>query len=323
MGRIVAAYAYREGRRVGPIDLSLGAVRSLEPGGFEWVGLFAPEERLLRALQTRYGLHELAVQDALHAHQLPKLERYGDSIFVVLRTAGLGGGQLLLGETHLFVGPGYLVSVRHGASESYAPVRARLEAAPHLLAHGVDRILHAILDFVVDHYAPVVDALGAEVEALEQEIFSHALTRAGIDRIHRLRGELLRLRRATAPVADLCARLLNLDLPWLGADLHPYFRDVADHARRLTETIDALRETVGFAFEAALLLESRQHSDIQRRFAAWAAILAVPTAIAGIYGMNFEHMPELALEWGYPAILLLIGTICTTLYRRFRRAGWL
>lgn len=197
-----------------------------EPGGFEWVALFAADERLLRTLQARQGLHELAVQDAPHAHELPELERQSDSIFE-LRTAGPAGSRLLSGETQLFLGPGYLVSVRHRAPESHAPVPARLAAAPHLLAQGMGRVLHPILDFVVDHDAPV-----------------------------------------------------------------------ADHARRLAETIDALRETVVFACEAALLLGSRQHSDIQRHFAAWTAILAVPTAIAGIYGANFELVSETALAWG-------------------------
>jgi len=323
MGRVVAAYAYRAGQRVAEIQLGDSAAWAHEKGDFVWIGFHEPTEQDLRTLQQQFGLHELAVEDAMSAHQVPKLEVYGDSLFVVLRTAALQDGHVALGETCIFVGEDYLITVRHGASQSYQPVRQRCEAAPRLLSHGVDYVLHAILDYVVDNYTPVVEAAVEEVDAIEERLLTDKLTRPDIERIYELRRELVRLRRVAAPMADICSRLRHVDLPFIDKEMRPYFKDVLDHVVRVNETIDGLREVLSFAFEAAHLLESARQGDVSRKFAGWAAILAVPTAIAGIYGMNFQFMPELDWHYGYFMILGVIFAAAGLLFYMFRRSGWL
>lgn len=323
MGRIVAAYAYEDGRRVSEVKLDESKQWSGRDGVFVWIGFHEPTLEDLRTLQTQFGLHELAVEDALNAHQLPKVEIYGDQLFVALRTAALEGGKVELGETQVFVGKDYIITVRHGASSSYLPIRDHLEACPALLRHGVDYVLHAILDFVVDAYNPVLEAVRVEVDRLEERVLRGSLVNADIERIFSLRRQLVRLRRVAAPMAEVCQRLTHLELPFLDKNVRPYFRDVHDHALRASEAIDGLREVLTFVFEAGLLLETRKQNGDTRRFAAWAAILAVPTAIAGIYGMNFENMPELRTEYGYFVVLAVIFGICGFLYMRFKKADWL
>jgi magnesium transporter len=323
MGRVVAAYAYRDGCRVAEIQLGDSAAWAHAKGDFVWIGFQEPTEHDLRTLQAQFGLHELAIEDALHAHQVPKLEVYGDSLFVVLRTAALQDARVAFGETHIFVGADYIISVRHGASQSYLPVRTRCEASPKLLAHGVDYVLHALLDFVVDNYMPVVDAAVEEVDAIEERLLQDRIGRADIERIYELRRELVRLRRVSAPMVEVCSRLRHVELPFIDKNMRPYFKDVLDHVVRVNETIDGLREVLSFAFEAAHLLESARQGDVSRKFAGWAAILAVPTAIAGIYGMNFQHMPELTWRYGYFVVLGVIAGLCGLLFYRFRRAGWI
>jgi magnesium transporter len=323
MGRVVAAFAYRCGSRIAEIQLGESAAWAREKGDFVWIGFHEPSELDLRTLQRQFGLHELAIEDALHAHQVPKLEIYGESLFIVLRTAALQGGRVAFGETHIFVGEDYIITVRHGASQSYLPVRQRLEASPRLLQHGVDYVLHALLDYVVDQYMPVVAEAVEEVEAIEERLLASQLDRRDIERIYELRRELVRLRRVAAPMGEVCSRLRHVDLPFIDKDMRPYFKDVYDHVVRFNETIDGLREVLSFAFEAAHLLESSRQGEVSRKFAGWAAILAVPTAIAGIFGMNFQHMPELQWRFGYPLALALIFGAALLLFWRFRRAGWI
>ncbi len=323
MYRVVAAAAYAEGRRVADIALSEGRVWSQKPGHFVWIGIRKPKEADLRELAQQFGLHPLAIEDALNAHQRPKLETYGDGLFVVLRTAHREMDATEFGETHIFIGPGYVISVRHGPSSSYSTVRERAEANPALLKHGEDFVLYSILDFVVDNYTPVVEAIEVEVTALEQRVLNVPLTAGDIERIHALRRELMVIRRTVTAVAEVCRQLEHTELDCIDEAMHPYFRDVADHVKRVSDDIDALREIVTHTFEAGLLLESSRQNQVQRKFAAWAAILAVPTAIAGIYGMNFENMPELHLAYGYYMILAAIVGLCGFLYWRFKRWGWL
>jgi magnesium transporter len=323
MGRVVAAYAYRDGRRVAEIQLGESGSWAREKGEFVWIGFREPTEQDLRTLQAQFGLHELAVEDALSAHQVPKLEVYGQSLFVVLRTAALEQGKVAFGETHIFVGEDYIISVRHGASESYAPVRQRCEASPQLLRHGVDYVLHALLDSVVDNYLPVVNAVVEEVDGIEERLLEDRLDRQDIERIYELRRELVRLRRVAAPMVEVCSRLRHVELPFIDKNMRPYFKDVLDHVVRVNETIDGMREVLSFAFEAAHLLESSRQSAVTRAFAGWAAILAVPTAIAGIFGMNFSYMPELEWRYGYFMALGLIFGAAGFLFWRFRRAGWI
>ena len=323
MGRVVAAAAYANGRRVADIPLSEGKVWSQKPGHFVWIGIHEPEEAELRELAQQFNLHPLAVEDALNAHQRPKLETYGDALFVVLRTAQRVKDETEFGETHVFIGPGYVLSVRHGPSSSYGKVRERAESNPSLLKHGEDFVLYSILDFVVDNYTPAAEAIEAEVAVMEQRVLKEPLTVEDIERIHALRRELMVMRRTVMPTAEVCRQLEHTEVDCIDAIMHPYFRDVADHVRRVVDHIDALREIVTHTFDAGLLLESSRQNQVQRKFAAWAAILAVPTAVAGIYGMNFENMPELKLPFGYYMVLGGIVALCSFLYWRFKRWGWL
>jgi magnesium transporter len=294
-----------------------------QPDRFVWVGLHEPDEELLRRVQREFGLHDLAIEDAHRAHQRPKLERYGDSLFIVLRTAQINRAEHRtdFGETHLFVGARYLVSIRHGASLPYTEVRARCEATPHLLDKGTGFALYALMDFVVDQYFPIVDALEDELDALEEQILNETMTRTTTRRIYLLRREMLELKRAVSPLIDICSRLMRSDGEFVPEDARPYFRDVYDHVIRINEIIDALRELLTTALEASLSLMSLAQNESMRRLTAWAAIIAVPTMVAGIYGMNFEVMPELKWRLGYPVVLLGTVTVCGLLYRHFRRTG--
>ena len=294
-------------------------------GLFVWIGLYEPDEALLKEVQAEFGLHDLAIEDAHLAHQRPKLERYGDSLFIALRTAQPDRDQrrIAFGETHLFVGARYVVSVRHGASLSYADVRTRCEARPQLLAKGPGFVLHAIMDFVVDQYFPIVDSLEDDLEALEADIFGAAISRDTTMRIYTLKRDLLEIKRGVSPLVDMCNRLMRTDLDLIPDDARPYFRDVYDHAIRLSEKVDGLRELLGTALEANLSLTTIAQNEATKRITGWAAIFAIPTMIAGIYGMNFEFMPELRWRWGYPVVMTVTVSLCGILYYRFKRSGWL
>jgi magnesium transporter len=320
---LVAAAVYAEGRRVADIAIEDARSWSRRPGHVVWIGLHEPAESLLRQIQGQFGLHDLAIEDAGKAHQRPKLDQYDDGLFVVARTAQVLDGGIEFGETHIFVGEGYVVSVRHGASVSYANVRRRCESSPSALSHGEDYILYAILDYIVDNYMPVVEAIQGEVEAIEDGILNRRSSQKEVERSYQLRRDLLRLRNAIVPLAEVCRRLEHGDLPAIDLALQPLFRDVTDHVRRVQEEIESLREVLAFAFEASLMTGQSQQTEITRKLAAWAAILAVPTAIAGIYGMNFKHMPELDWAYGYQAVIAVILLVCGFLYWRFRRDKWL
>ncbi len=320
---LIAAGVYAGGRRVSDISIGEAGAWSKKPGHVVWIGLFEPSEELLQRVQAQFALHPLAIEDAGKPHQYPKLERYGDGLFIVARTAQMMDEKIIFGETDIFVGPGYVVSVRHGASTSYATVRERAEACPTVLSRGEDYILYAILDFIVDNYMPVVEAVQREVDALEDGVVHKTLREPEVDRLYMLRRELLRLRKAVVPLVDVCQRIEHADSQLIDPQMQPLFRDVSDHIRRVQEDIDSLREVLAFAFEASLMAGQAQQNAITRQLAAWAAILAVPTAIAGIYGMNFEHMPELKWAYGYYVVISAIIGICVWLYLRFRHYGWL
>jgi magnesium transporter len=320
---VVNCAAYADGRKVGTVDIEDISEILKFPGQFIWIGLHEPDDALLRTIQREFSLHDLAIEDALRAHQRPKLEEYDDSLFVVLRTARLRDGKAEFGETHIFVGPRYVVSIRHGASLSYAAVRARCESAPQLLRKGPGFVLYALMDFVVDHYFPIVDDLEDELEGLEEEIFGGTFTRATTERIYQLKRELVAVKRAVSPLVDVCNRLVRFDQALISEDVRLYFRDVYDHVVRINEAVDNLRELLTTALEANLSLISVRQNDVMKRLAAWAAIIAVPTMIAGVYGMNFEFIPELHWRLGYPwAIALMVG-LCGLLYWRFKKAEWL
>ena len=320
---VIASSVYALGKLVADIPVDEAGAWSKRPGHVVWIGLFEPNPDLLHRVQMQFNLHPLAIEDAGKPHQQPKIEQYGEALFIVARTAQILDGRIAFGETHLFVGKGYVVSVRHGASVSYARVRERCESCPTVLSRGEDYILYALLDFIVDNYAPVLGAINEEVETMEDSILKKELEHAAIDRLYMLRRDLLRLRNAAAPLLDVCQRLEHADVLPIDASMQPLFRDVTDHVRRIKEEIDTLREVLAFAFEASLMTGQINQTGITRRLAAWAAILAVPTAVAGIYGMNFKHMPELEWEYGYFVVVAVILTVCGTLYMRFRKNSWL
>jgi magnesium transporter len=322
-GKVINCAAYSGGRRVANIPVGEISQAIKVEGQFVWVGLHEPDATLLRKIQEEFDLHELAIEDALSAHQRPKLEEYGDELFVVLRTAQMQDGRIALGETHIFVGKNHVISIRHGSTLSYAEVRKRCEATPHLLKKGPSFVLYALMDFIVDNYFPVADALEERLDALEEAIFEGDPDRSAVERIYELKRDLLLLKRAVSPLIDICNRLLRYDSSVIPDDTRPYFRDVYDHVARTNETIDMLRELVTSALEAKLSLVSTAQNDVTKKLAGWAAILAVPTMIAGIYGMNFESMPELHWRGGYPIVMLGMFSACGFLYWRFKRAGWL
>lgn len=320
---VIAAYLYRNGQRVRaiPIDEKVDCAR--DRSEFVWIGIADPLEAELRTLQETYNLHPLAVEDALKADQLPKVDIYGDQLFVVARTAYLEDDEIAYGETAIFVGHSHIISVRHGSDRPHSKLREGLEAAPSLLVHGVDYVLHAMLDFVVDGYLPMIETVEAEVLAMEQRTLDHFLGRDEITRIFSLRRELIRFQRVLAPMSEVANKLARVDLPCIDSETRPYFSDVLDHVRRVQTMVDDLREVLTSVFEFSNLLEQQRTGAITRQLAAWAAILAVPTAIAGIYGMNFVNMPELKTEYGYFVVIGAIALICVLLFVRFKRVHWL
>jgi magnesium transporter len=320
---VIAAYLYRQGKRVREVSIDEKIECPGDKSEFVWIGIANPTVEELRTLQERYDLHPLAVEDALKADQLPKVDVYGDQVFVVARTAHLEDGVIAYGETAMFVGHSHIISVRHVSARTHSTLRDQLEAAPTLLMHGVDYVLHAILDFIVDGYLPMVEAIEEEVLAMEHHAIDSFLGRQEINRIFALRRELIRFQRVLGPMGEVANKFVRQHLPCIDDETRPYFSDVLDHVRRVQALVDGLREVLSSVFEFSNLLEQQRTGAITRQLAAWAAILAVPTAIAGIYGMNFEHMPELKSPYGYFVVLVVIAAICTWLYMRFKKARWL
>ncbi len=327
-GSVIASAAYSNGRRIGDVTLDDISDVCERPDTFVWIGLFEPDEALLRKMQEEFGLHDLAIEDALTAHQRPKIERYENSVFVVLRTAQIEEGKqpcsISYGEIHIFLGTNFILTVRHGYATSFTAVRARAEATPDLLQQGPAFVLYALMDFIVDQYFPIVDALGEELETLEERVFTQPFSRETTTLIYNLKRDMLALKRVVAPLIEMSSRLERFeDNTLIPLQTRPYFRDVHDHTLRISEMIDSVRDLLGTALEAHLSLISVSQNADTRRLAAWAAIFAVPTAIAGIYGMNFDHMPELRWAFGYPLVVGLIVTACVWLYVKFKQARWL
>lgn len=321
---LVNAFAYdrRHGNRRAVSLEELPAV-ILKPDVFLWLGLYEPEAELLERLKALFGLHELALEDAHKAHQRPKIERYGEMLFVVLHTVQFQEGEPKRGETHLFVGPHFLISVRHGASLSYAPVRARCEADPRLHRHGPAFALYAICDFVVDQYLPVAESCERELERLEESIFQQATSRATVHRLYTLKKRLLELKFTLAPMQDVLAQLTRGHEPFVPPAMQPYFRDVLDHAQRAASTIDAVADLLGSALQVKLALVTVGQNEVVKKLAGWAALVAVPTLVASWYGMNFEHMPELSEPLAYPILTGAVALVVAALYGLLKRAGWL
>jgi magnesium transporter len=317
-----AAYD-RDGKRRDITLDQISDVLAVDDGSFVWVGMYEPAPALLDKLQEEFNLHDLAIEDAQHAHQRPKIEAYGDSLFVVMHTAQVVHGHIRFGETYAFLGPRYLVTVRHGASLSYTPVRARVEREPELLALGPTYGLYAILDFVVDQYLPIVTEFRDELNKLEQDIFAETYRRDVIVKLYDLKRELTQLRLAVSPLQDILAQLTRMHGELVPKEVRPYFRDVLDHAMRVNESTDTMREMLTAAMSVNLSLVTINQGEVVKKLAGWAALLAAPTLITSWYGMNFRNMPELQGRYSYFILIGVVAVVCLSLYRYLRKVRWL
>ena len=320
---IVNCVAYDRGQKLS--DIPLSAVRShlANRDCFVWVALKDPQADELAALQQEFDLHELAIEDAQKGHQRPKIEEYGSSLFIVMQLVEPSGQDLQTGEVAIFVGPQYIVSVRRDAQLGFADVRRRCEQEPELLRHGPAYVLYALMDSVVDRYFPVLDRLSAEIEEIEDRIFAGQTTRAQIEALYLLKRRLTTLNHATQPLLEVTGKLHGGRVPPICAGLHDYFRDVHDHLMRLGQSIDNLRDMVATAISVNLSLITIQENEVTKRLAAYAALVAVPTMVAGVYGMNFTNMPELGWAYGYPSAIAVMVLIDLYLVYRFKKAKWM
>lgn len=319
---VVNCVAYQDGLKVA--DISLGEIRSYtsKPGCFVWVALKDPEPSEFDVLQEEFELHELAVEDAKHGHQRPKIEEYAQSLFVVMHTIELDEDSLRQGEVAVFVGRNYVISVRRNSLRGFGDVRRRCEDEPDLLRHGPAYVLYALMDAVVDRYFPVVDGLTEEIERLEERIFAGATTRGNVEALYGMKRKLMTLEHAGVPLLEVTGKLHGGRVPPHCFNLQDYFRDVHDHLVRLQQSADNLRDMVSTAISVNLSLVTLQENEIVKRLAAYASLIAVPTLIAGVYGMNFDYMPELRMAYGYPiALALMVGADLYLVYR-FKKAKW-
>lgn len=319
---VIASYIYRDGKRLEELPLS-EQLYEQKDGEFAWIGLTDPTPKEMASLKAMFGFHPLALEDALNGRQVPKVDVYGEQLFVIAKTAHLEGDKIVYGETCIFVGRHHVVTVRHGSARAHKELREQLEQSPNLLKHGPDYVLHAIIDFIVDGYLPMVEKMEDNVLAMEKHMLISFLEREQIRRIFRMRRQVILFQRVLGPMAEVVGKLTHLELPCVDENAKPYFRDVLDHVKRVETMMAGLRDVITSVFEASNLLEQQRQGTITRQLAAWAAILAVPTAIAGIYGMNFQHMPELESRYGYFVVLAVIVTLCGILFYRFKKAGWL
>ena len=320
---LVNCVAYQSGLKVADIPPEEISDYVQRPDCFVWVAVRDPSPEELATLQEEFGLHELAVEDASHGHQRPKIEEYGKSLFVFLPIIEVVGSELQTGEMAIFAGENYILSVRHHTEHGFGDVRRRAEQEPELLRHGSAYVLYALMDTIVDRYFPVIDTLSEEIDAVEKEIFAAPPSRNNIVTLHGLKQKLTIVQHATGPLLEATAKLHGGRVPPLCLPLQEYFRDVHDHLVRLNQSIDNLRDTVASVTGMSVALITLQESEITKRLAAYAALVAVPTMVAGVYGMNFQHMPELSWQLGYPLSLAVMALIDGYLFYRFRKAGWL
>lgn len=296
----------------------------LPEGCFDWVGLAEPTTEEMELIRIQFGLHSLAIEDALNPNQLPKAEVFGKQLFIIARTAAIEAGEKIeYGQTAIFLGRDFIVSVRLGSTRKHVELRDRLEHDADHLSEGPDYVAHAILDFIVDGYQPIMDKLELAVQSMEERTIDVFPEPSTIRRIFRLRRQLRRFERVIGPMEAVCDRLVRHQLAMVDPEARVWFRDVLDHVQRTMGRVNGLKDTLVSIVETASLLEQQRQGRMTRQLAAWAAILAVPTAIAGIYGMNFEFMPELRWRYGYFLVLGLIASVCTVLYAQFKRIGWL
>jgi magnesium transporter len=321
---LINCVAYQDGRKIAEIPPDEISTYLAKPGTFVWVALAEPGPGELAAMQHEFGLHELAVEDARHGHQRPKIEEYDDLLFTVMHTVEVEpDGELNVGEVDVFVGRNFVLSVRNRTRKGFKEVRARLEREPELLKHGAGFVLYALMDAVVDRYFPVLDALESELERVEESMFANAAGRTSVESLYKLKHKAMVLKHAVAPLLEASGKLWGGRVPQTCANTQEYFRDVFDHLSRINQSIDSLREMVTTATSVNLALVTISENEVTKRLAAYAALIGIPTMIAGIYGMNFEHMPELRWALGYPVTLAGMFLIDAWLFWKFKKAKWL
>ena len=320
---LINCVAYEGGKKLA--DIQPGDIHSFvcKPECFVWVAMFEPAREELEAMHREFDLPDLAVEDALHGHQRPKIEEYGDTLFAVLQIVEMVNKDLNIGEVDVFVGRNYVLSVRSRTQHGFLGVRERSEREPDLLRHGAGYVFYAITDSVVDRYFPVLDALEVELEEIEKRIFAGQNNRAIIEALYTLKQKLVTLKHATSPLLEAIGKLYGGRVPYQCSRLQEYFRDIYDHLVRLNQSIESLREMVTTAISVNLSLLTIQENEVTKRLAACAALVAVPTLIAGVYGMNFKNMPELDWAFGYPLAICIMATIDIYLFYRFRKSKWL
>ena len=321
---LIDCVAYRAGTKLADISIDQISDYLAEPGCFVWVALRDASDDELAVMQEEFDLHDLAVEDARHGHQRPKIEEYGKTVFTVLHLIEYTPtDELRLGEVNVFTGPNFVLSVRNRSTQGFLGVRERCEHEPEQLSQGASFVLYALMDAVVDRYFPLVDAMETELETIEGQIFDRGAGRANIERLYELKHKVTTLRHAVVPLLDAVGKLYGGRVPPVCMASTDYFRDIADHLARLQTSIDTIRDTIGTAIQVNLSMVAIEDNEVTKRLAAWAGIFGVATFFVGVWGMNFEFMPELKTPWGYPAALGLIGGTCALMYWRFRRVGWL
>jgi magnesium transporter len=320
---LINCVAYQEGKKLADIPVEDISEYLAKPGCFVWVALREPDAAELAKMQEEFSLHELAVEDAMRGHQRPKIEEYGESIFAVMHTVEMKDCELVTGEVAVFVGPNYVLSVRRDSIEGFLGVRARAEREPQLLKKGAGFVLYALMDAVVDRYFPIIEQLEAELEQIEERIFYGRAQRENVEQLYDLKRKSQTLRHAVTPLLEAVGRLHGGRVPALALKVQDYFRDVHDHLFRINGRLDTIRDTIGTAIQVNLSLVTISEGEVTKRLASWAAIFAVFTAFAGLWGMNFEQMPELHWKYGYPVAVVIMVVVCAYLYYRFRKSGWL
>ena len=320
---LINCVAYEGGKRLADIRVEQIGEYLKQPGAFVWVALKDPTHEELAAMQAAFGLHDLAVEDAAGPSQRPKMEEYGETVFAVLKVPVLKGEAIELGELDLFVGLNYVLSIRHDFEPGFQAVRDRVEGEPEMLARGSGFVFYALMDDVVDRYFPIVSALELQLEDIESRIFAEESATANLRELYALKHKIMVMRHAVEPLLDVMHKLFGGRVPVACIGVQDYFRDVYDHLMRVSQQLDGLRDMLITAMSVNLSTINIATTEITKRLAAYAALVAVPTLIAGVYGMNFKHMPELSQEWGYPMALGIMATIDLVLWRRFRKKGWL
>ena len=320
---LINCVAYEQGKKLSDISVDQISDYLARPGCFVWVALRDADPDELAKMQEEFGLHDLAIEDARKGNQRPKIEEYGEVVFAVMKLAEAHDHQLVMGEVDVFVGHNFVLSVRSHSTQNFLGVRERAEREPHLLKHGSGFVFYALMDAVVDRYFPIVESFEAELETIEDQIFGRGAGRENIQRLYALKHRVTELRHAVSPLMESTAKLFSGRVPAVCENTRAYFRDVYDHLMRIHASLDSIRDTIGIAMQVNLSMVTIEESETTKRLAAWAGIFAAATAFAGIWGMNFEVMPELKWKYGYPFALGVIGLVCFILYRRFKKAGWL